>query len=118
VTAAVHGTLVINDGSSTQTHALSPRELTAGSYTYERKTGDVEVRMSVEDSDGAKVQEASRFLGQAPAKIDPTELVELKKKREELEAEVARLTRANRDQQDKIQQLQRTLQIMQARQGK
>jgi proteasome lid subunit RPN8/RPN11 len=118
VTAAVHGTLVINDGSSTQTHALSPRELTAGSYTYERKTGDVEVRMSVEDSDGAKVQEASRFLGQAPAKIDPTELVELKKKREELEAEVARLTRANRDQQDKIQQLQRIVQIMQARQGK
>ena len=57
VTAAVHGTLVINDGSNTQTYALSPRELTAGSYTYERKTGDVEVRMSVEDSDGAKVQE-------------------------------------------------------------
>jgi len=118
VTAAVHGTLVINDGSGTQTYALSPRELTAGSYTYERKTGDVEVRMSVEDSDGAKVQEASRFLGQPPVKIDQSELSDLKKKREDLEAEIARLTRANRDQQDKIQQLQRTLQIMQARQGK
>jgi hypothetical protein len=118
VTAAVHGTLVINDGSGTQTYALSPRELTAGSYTYERKTGDVEVRMSVEDSDGAKVQEASRFLGQPPVKIDQNELSDLKKKREDLEAEIARLIRANRDQQDKIQQLQRTLQIMQARQGK
>jgi hypothetical protein len=118
VTAAVHGTLVINDGSSTQTYSLSPRELTAGSYTYERKTGDVEVRMSVEDSDGAKIQEASRFLGQPPVKIDQSELGDLKKKREELEAEVARLTRANRDQLDKIQQLQRIVQIMQARQGK
>jgi proteasome lid subunit RPN8/RPN11 len=118
VTAAVHGTLVINDGSNTQTYALSPRELTAGSYTYERKTGDVEVRMSVEDSEGAKVQEASRFLGQPPVKVDPNELGDLKKKREELEAEVQRLIRANRDQQEKIQQLQRTVQIMQARSPK
>jgi hypothetical protein len=118
VTAAVHGTLVINDGSGTQTYTLSPRELTAGSYTYERKTGDVEVRMSVEDSDGAKVQEASRFLGQAPVKIDQNELGELKKKRGELEAEVARLLRENRAQDEKIQQLQRTVQIMQMRSGK
>jgi hypothetical protein len=118
VTAAVHGTLVINDGSNTQTYALSPRELTAGSYTYERKTGDVEVRMSVEDSEGAKVQEASRFLGQAPVKVDQGELVDLKKKRDELETEVQRLTRLNRAQEERIQQLQRTVQIMQARQGK
>ena len=118
VTAAIHGTLVINDGSNTQTYALSPRELTAGSYTYVRKTGDVEVRMSVEDSDGAKTQEASRFLGQAPTKIDENELSDLKKKREDLEGEVQRLTRANRDQEEKIQQLQRTVQIMQMRSGK
>jgi len=118
VTAAVHGTLVINDGSNTQTYALSPRELTAGSYTYERKTGDVEVRMSVEDSEGGKVQEASRFLGQPPIKIDQNELGNLKKKREELEAEIQRLIRANRDQEEKIQQLQRTVQIMQARSAK
>jgi hypothetical protein len=115
VTAAVHGTLVINDGSNTQTYALSPRELTAGNYTYERKTGDVEVRMSVEDAEGTKVQEASRFLGQAPVKIDLNELGDLKKRRDELEAEVQKLTRENRGQEEKIQQLQRTVQIMQAR---
>ena len=118
VTAAVHGTLVINDGSNTQTFALSPRDLTAGNYTYQRKTGDVEVRMSVEDSEGTKVQEASRFLGQAPVKIDPNELGDLTKKREELEAEVERLKRENRQQEEKIQQLQRTVQIMQARSAK
>jgi proteasome lid subunit RPN8/RPN11 len=118
VTAAVHGTLVINDGKDTQTFALSPRELTAGNYTYERKTGDVEVRMSVEDSEGAKVQEASRFLGQPPVKIDANELSDLQKKRAELEAEVARLLHENRFQEERIQQLQRTVQIMQARSQK
>ncbi|MGA3188290.1 MAG: hypothetical protein ABSF22_14385 [Bryobacteraceae bacterium] len=115
VVSAVHGTLVINDGSNTQTFALSPRELTLGSYTYVRKTGDVEVRMSVEDGDGEKVQEASRFLGQAPVKIDPNEVEELKRKRSELEAEVERLMRQNSQQDEKIQQLQRTVQIMQSR---
>jgi chaperonin cofactor prefoldin len=117
VTGAVRGTLVINDGTNTQTFALSPRELTAGNYTYERKSGDIEVRMSVEDSEGAKVQEASRFVGQAPVKVDQSELSELKRKRDELEAEVARLIRANRAQDEKIQQLQRTVQIMQTRSG-
>ena len=115
VTAAVRGTLVINDGSDTQTFPLSPRELTLGNFNYERKTGDIEVRMSVEDSGGTKVQEASRFVGQAPVKIDQNELSELKKKRAELEAEVARLTREKNRQDEKIRQLQRTLQIMQAR---
>jgi hypothetical protein len=118
VNAAVHGTLVINDGSDTQTFALSPRELTLGSFTYARKTGDVEVRMSVEDSEGAKVQEASRFVGQAPVKIDPGEMSDLTKKRDELQAEIDRLTRQNNAQQQKIQQLQRTVQIMQARSAK
>lgn len=118
VTSAVHGTLVINDGRNTQTFALSPRDLTAGNYTYARKTGDVEIRMSVEDADGVKVQEASRFLGQAPVTVDPNEMGDLKKKRDDLEAEVERLTRQNREQEDKIQQLQRTVQIMQARSAK
>ena len=118
VTAAVRGTLVINDGSNTQTFALSPRDLTAGNYTYERKTGDVEVRMSVEDAEGGKVQEASRYVGQAPVKIDQNEVSELKKKRAELEDQVEQLKRANGQQEEKIQQLQRTLQIMQSRLGK
>lgn len=115
VTAAVRGTLVINDGSNTKTMTLSPKDLTAGSYTYQRQTGDVEVRMSVEDSEGTKVQEASRFVGQPPVKVDQNELTDLKKKRDELEAEIERLKRQNRDQLERIQQLERTVQIMQTR---
>ncbi len=117
VTAAVRGTLVINDGSNTQTMALSPRELTSGNYTYQRKSGDVEVRMSVEDTEGNKVQEASRFLGPAPVKIDANEVTDLKKQRDDLQVTVDRLTREKYVQDEKIQQLQRTLQIMQARTG-
>jgi proteasome lid subunit RPN8/RPN11 len=117
VIGAARGTLVINDGSNTQTFALSPRELTTGTYTYQRKSGDVEVRMSVEDPDGVKVQEASRFLGPAPVKVDANEVDDLKKKRDELQSEIDRLKRANYVQDEKIQQLQRTLQIMQARSG-
>ncbi|HEV1285149.1 MAG TPA: hypothetical protein VNU44_07560 [Bryobacteraceae bacterium] len=118
VTAAVRGTLVINDGKDTQTFALSPRDLTAGNYTYARKTGDVEVRMSVEDAEGGKVQEASRFVGQPPVKVDLSEVNDLKRQRTDLEAEVEALKRVNGRQEEKIQQLQRTLQIMQARLGK
>ncbi|HVO96748.1 MAG TPA: hypothetical protein VMT15_01710 [Bryobacteraceae bacterium] len=118
VAAATRGTLVINDGHDTQTFALSPRDLTQGSYTYARKSGDVEVRMLVEDGSGGKVQEASRFLGQPAAKVDPGEISDLKKQRDDLQEEVDRLTRQNRSQQEKIKELQRTLQIMQARSGK
>jgi hypothetical protein len=115
VTAAVRGSLVIKDGDKSQTFPLSPRELTAGNFTYERKTGDVEVRMSVDDASGGSVQEASRYVGRAPMKVDQKELTDLKAKRDELQATVDRLTRENFGQQEKIQQLQRTLQIMQTR---
>jgi proteasome lid subunit RPN8/RPN11 len=118
VSAAVRGTLVINDGSNTQTFTLSARELVLGNYTYQRKTGDVEVRMSVEDAEGTKVQEASRFLGQPPVRVDPNEVEDVKKKRDELQAQVDRLTQQNAAQQERIQQLQRTVEIMQARSAK
>ncbi len=115
VTSAVRGTLVINDGSNTKTFTLTPKDLTAGSYTYQRQTGDVEVRMSVEDSEGTKVQEASRFVGQPPVRVDPNELGDLKQKRDDLQSQVDRLQRENRAQEEKIQQLERTVQIMQTR---
>ncbi len=118
VVAAARGTLVINDGHDTRTFALSPRELTQGSYTYARNSGDVEVRLQVEDSEGGKAQEASRFLGQPPVKADPGEVSDLKKQRDDLQREVDRLTSENRGQQEKIQELKRTVQIMQLRSGR
>jgi chaperonin cofactor prefoldin len=64
------------------------------------------------------VQEASRFVGQAPVRSDPNEVKDLKQKRDELQAEVDRLTRENSSQEEKIRELQRTVEIMQARSAK
>ena len=66
VTNAVEGTLKIVDGGKSQTIKLGRTELATGAFTYQRKTGDIEVRMTVVDSGGGKTQEASRYLGRAP----------------------------------------------------
>src|SRR5581483_12050012 len=109
---AARGSLDILDGSETKTMRLTPAQLASGHFTYARKTGDIEVRMTVEDADGTKAQEASRFLGRAPAApASSQELTDLRARRDELQAEVERLRRENDDQAAKIQQLERTLRV-------
>ena len=116
VRTAARGSLEIVDGADTRTVALKPMELAGGRSTYVRKSGDVEVRMTVEDRAGSRVQEASRFLGRAPAE-DKNAVADLEQRRAELEAEVARLRRQNQDQSARIQTLERTLRILQTRLG-
>jgi hypothetical protein len=117
VANATRGTLDVVDGGETKKIALSPSELRGGKFTWERKSGEVEVRLSVENADGVKAQEASRYLGRAPQKVDTSELAAIKLRRDELEAEVARLRAENGRQTERIQQLERTLRILQARLG-
>jgi phage shock protein A len=73
--------------------------------------------MIVDEPDGAKVQEASRFLGPPPAKANDDELKTLQQRRDDLEAEIGRLKQSNAQQAERIQQLERTLKILQTRQG-
>jgi hypothetical protein len=117
VASAARGSLQIVDGSDTRTIALTPQALASGKFTYQRKTGDIEVRMTVEGADGAKAQEASRFLGRSPAPAGPppADLAALEKRRQEAEAEVERLRRENAIQAERIQQLQRTLRLLETR---
>ena len=117
VSKAVSGELEIVDGPQTRTIPLSAAELGQGKFSYKRETGDIQVRMSVAQSNGAKVQEASRFLGPAPAKGNAAELKALEQRRDELEAEVTRLKQSNDQQSQRLQQLERTLKILQARPG-
>jgi proteasome lid subunit RPN8/RPN11 len=115
---ATRGSLEIVDGADTRTVALKPADLAAGRTTYQRKSGDVEVRMTLEEPGGANAQEASRFLGRPPAAVaDKQELTDLEKRRDDLEAEVAALRRQNQDQAERIQTLERTLRILQTRLG-
>jgi hypothetical protein len=62
------GRLEIVDGTEKKKYPLSPAELRGGKFTWERKSGEVEVRLSVENADGVKAQEASRVSGARAAK--------------------------------------------------
>jgi len=113
---AAQASLEIVDGADSKTIKLTPQQLASGHFTYARKSGDIEVRMTVENSSGTRTQEASRFLGRAPAApASSQELSALQRRRDELENEVARLRRANDDQAAKIRQLEQTLKILEAR---
>ena len=120
VTGASRGLLEIIDGPDTVRLPLSPQHLAGDKITYARKSGDVEVRMSIEDAGGHKMQEATRFLGRPPAAAaaaNSDELVAIQRKRDELEAELRRLRQQNGDRAARIQQLERTLRILQTRIG-
>ena len=115
VTSAVRGSLAIVDGKQTRTVPLSLVDLARGNFSYQRDTGDIEVRMTVESKSGEKVEEASRFLGSAPVKADADEIKTLQQQRDDLEAEAARLKQENAAQAERIRQLEVTLRILQTR---
>lgn len=120
VASARRGFLEIVDGTTSRTFELTPRDLATGKYAYTRKSGDIEVRMTVENAEGARTQEASRFLGRPPpASIAATsqELLALQQRRDQLEAEVRQLRQENGTQAARIRQLERTLRILQTRLG-
>ena len=116
VASAVRGTIEIADGSDTKRIALTPADLQRGNLTYQRHSGDVEIRLTVEEDGGDKVQEASRFLGLAP-EVKEEAPKALETKRDDLDAENKRLRQQNGEQAQRIQQLERIVKIMQTRQG-
>jgi hypothetical protein len=117
VTLAVRGIVEISDGGDTKRISLTPEDLQRGNITYQRHSGDVEIRLVVEDQAGEKTQEASRFLGRSPEVHEDTQVKELETKRGDMEAENQRLRQQNAEQLQRLQQLERTVKIMQTRQG-
>ena len=115
VTGAARGTLSIQDGPDTQNVPLASADLARGNFTYQRKTGDIEVLLAVEQPDGKRMQEASRFLGQPPQRIAPQDLKAIEDKRDQLQTEINRLKGVNSTQAARIQELERTLRILQTR---
>jgi proteasome lid subunit RPN8/RPN11 len=117
ITGAARGTLEITDGQDSRALPLTRLDLSRGSFNYLRKSADVEVRMTVEDSAGEKTQEASRFLGSPPVAGDPNELDAIRLERDSLQDQLAQLRAQNQRQAERIQQLERTLVILQTRLG-
>ena len=116
VLGASGGTLNIVDGGEKRSIPLNRTELAQGSFTYMRRSGDVEVRLSVSASSG-KMEEASRFLGTPPEGVDASEMDAIKVERDALQDEVTRLRAQTGQQAARIQQLERTLVILQSRLG-
>jgi hypothetical protein len=141
VADAARGSLDIIDGKLTRSTTLSKPELDLGSFVYQRTSGDIEVRLSVESSSGTKIEEVSRYVGPAPAlaatdvatgantgtnaeakaetksETKSADSKALEQRRAELEQEVQRLKDQNAQQNARIQQLERTLRILQTRLG-
>jgi hypothetical protein len=116
VATAARGILDIADGSDRRPITLSTADLARGNFTYQRRSGDVEVRMIVEDLSGTKTQEASRFLGRPPGQAGADQS-QMEATRDQMESDNARLRRDNEKQAKRIQQLERTLKILQTRLG-
>ncbi|HLH43224.1 MAG TPA: hypothetical protein VKV74_09580 [Bryobacteraceae bacterium] len=118
VATAVRGSLEILDGQGTRRIALAPQDLAAGVLTYERKSGDVEVRMRVEEAGGGAVEEASRFLGNPPGQnAEAAEIDALTQQRDGLEVELKRLRGENAAQAERIKQLEAMLRSLEERLG-
>jgi len=115
VAGAAHGELTIVDGKDTRTVALTPADLGRGNFGYQRKSGDIEVRLKVESPVGQSSEEASKFLGRPVDRTSPDEMKALQQQRDDLQEQVDKLTRENESQAEHIQELERTLRILQAR---
>jgi hypothetical protein len=114
VREALRGSLELSDGGESKTIALSKEMLASGNFTYVRKSGDVEVRMTVETPDGARWQEASRYLGRPPASGSGTPSpIGTQPLPGEADAEVTRLHQENSRQRQRIQQLELQLKLLQ-----
>jgi hypothetical protein len=122
VVSAPRGSVEISDGGENKLIALTAADLQRGNLTYQRHSGDVEIRLVVEGPGGEKFQEASRFLGKPPEKSEPAATAvapagDLGAKRDNLAEENNRLRIQVGEQAQRIQQLERIVKIMQTRQG-
>lgn len=114
---AAMATLQIVEGSETLTSKLSSSDLTKGSYSYQRHTGDVQIRMDVETTAHEKRTETARFLGAPPLPVSNDELEALKQERDSMRQELDRLREQNAKQATQIKQSERSLAIMRTRIG-
>jgi proteasome lid subunit RPN8/RPN11 len=119
VLSSVRGSLIVTDGPTPRSILLKQDDLRRGSFSYQRVTDDVEVRMTVQDAAGEEVDsKTTTFLGTAPTKAaDDEKIKAIEKERDDLKAEVNRLKGNNAQQAEQILQLQRNLKVLQSRLG-
>lgn len=80
---AARAVVQIRDAGRVENMALDGTQLAGGSMTYARKSGDVEIKLSVPLEDGSTRQESTRFIGQPSTQ--ESELERLRNRVRELE---------------------------------
>ena len=113
---AVRGSLDIKDGPSNVPIPLDAEHLREGTFNYTRKTGDLEVRMTVYPVNGAPVQENARFVGPpvtAPSKSGGA--AELRRERDALASEAGRLREELRKERARNKELEQAMRILENR---
>jgi hypothetical protein len=63
---AAQGSIKILDGTQSRSAPLSVDDLSHGSIIYMRQTGDVQIRLEVENAQGQKAQEVAHFIEPHP----------------------------------------------------
>ncbi|MBX9603027.1 MAG: hypothetical protein K2X35_18625 [Bryobacteraceae bacterium] len=114
---ATQGTLQMREGPDVSSVSLTPQQLSGGSFTYVRKTGDVETKLSVMDGEGNARQETARFLGQPPAEKAPADVRVSTDSEEEarLRAENQRLRRQIVQHEKRIEELETAMRALRNR---
>lgn len=80
---AAQAVVQIRDAGRVENMSLNGTQLASGSMTYARKSGDVEIKLSVPLEDGSTRQESTRFIGQPSTQ--ESELERLRNRVRELE---------------------------------
>jgi hypothetical protein len=96
------GVIDIKDGGETKRYSLADEELHAGKLPYQRRGGDLELRMTVYPVGSTAVQEFAHFLDPGPVAPVPaaaptpappstSEIDQLRQERDRLDTEVKKL---------------------------
>lgn len=117
---AVRGSLEISDSDSPLVIALDTERLRRGSFIYPRKSGDLELRMTVYPATGPPSQEYAKFVGpqvtRSPAPIVKVDdQAQLRNERDRLRREVEQLRTSLRKENARVRQLENVVRILQNR---
>ncbi len=117
IQTAAQGTIQIVEGNNTFTAKLGPGDLAKGSYSYPRRTGDVQIQMDVETTANEKRTEMTRFLGAPPQSLANDEVEALRKERDSMREELDRLRERNTKLAAELKQSERSLTVLRTRIG-
>jgi len=103
---AVRGSLEIEDRGVRTATKLTPSDLRLGSISYARQSGDIVVRLKVDQSGGAPVEEVTRFLKPGES-VAPPAAEQSDPAKETMEREAAAMRSRIEEQDAQLSKLQK-----------